>query len=144
MPPGPDAMPGPLTVVIFGASGDLTSRKLVPALFNLALKGRLPEGTRVLGVARTEYTDAAFRTHLEEKAREAFKSSGEPWDEAAWAKFAAAVSYVPTDVTKPGGLEPLRKWFAGVEGQGGGRRLYYLSVSPELYPELGTTLGEGG
>src|SRR5581483_1355579 len=76
--------------------------------------------------------------------REAFKSSGEPWDEAAWAKFAAAVSYVPTDVTKPGGLEQLRKWFAGVEGQGGGRRLYYLSVSPELYPELGTTLGEGG
>jgi glucose-6-phosphate 1-dehydrogenase len=137
-------MPAPLTVVIFGASGDLTARKLVPALFNLSRKDRLPADTRVLGVARSEYTDTSFRDHLGLRARDAFHSSGEPWDEAAWAKFAARVSYVPTDVTQPGGVEPLRKWLVQAEGPGGGRRLYYLSVSPELYPELGTTLGEAG
>jgi glucose-6-phosphate 1-dehydrogenase len=137
-------MATPLTVVIFGASGDLTARKLVPALFNLALKRRLPDGTRVVGVARSEYTDPSFRDHLGAKARDAFKSSGEAWDDAAWAKFAANLHYVRTDVTLPGGMEPLRAWFTEVEGQGGGRRLYYLSVAPELYPDLSTTLGEAG
>jgi glucose-6-phosphate 1-dehydrogenase len=137
-------MAAPLTVAIFGASGDLTARKLVPALFNLFLKGRLPEGTRIVGVARSEYTDTSFRDHLGQRARDAFKSSGEPWDDSAWAKFAASIAYVRTDVTQPGGVEPLRRWFAQAEGSGGGRRLYYLSVAPELYPELGTTLGEAG
>src|SRR6266542_1970170 len=111
-------MPTPLTVVIFGASGDLTARKLVPSLYNLARKGRLPAGARVLGVARTEYTDASFRDHLAQRTRDAFTSSGEAWDEAAWATFAANVHYVPADVTKPGGLDAVRKWFDGVEGQG--------------------------
>src|SRR5690242_16899797 len=114
-------MAQPLTVVIFGASGDLTARKLVPALFNLALKGRLPEETRVLGVARSDYTDTSFRDHLGLRARDAFQSAGEAWDEAAWGKFAARVHYVPTDVTQPGGMESLQKWFADAEGQGGGR-----------------------
>ena len=63
-------MATPLTVVIFGASGDLTSRKLVPALFNLYQKGRLPAEAQVLGVSRTEYTDDAFRDHLFGKAKE--------------------------------------------------------------------------
>ncbi|MGL6095663.1 MAG: glucose-6-phosphate dehydrogenase, partial [Fimbriiglobus sp.] len=134
----------PLTVVIFGASGDLTARKLVPALFNLDLKGRLPEGTRVLGIARSDYTDDSYREHLAGKVKDAFASSGEKWDAAAWAKFAARLHYVAADVTKPGGLEPVQRWFAGTEGDTGGKRLYYLSVAPELYPQLGTVLGEAG
>ncbi|OWK46747.1 glucose-6-phosphate dehydrogenase [Fimbriiglobus ruber] len=134
----------PLTVVIFGASGDLTARKLIPALYNLALKNRLPEGTRVVGVARSDYSDAAYRDHIGERVRDAFLKSGVVWDATAWAKFAANLFYVPTDVTKPGGIDPIKKWFDGVEGSGGGQRLYYLSVSPELYPQLGTTLGEAG
>src|SRR3954469_2459934 len=126
-------MPSPLTVVIFGASGDLTARKLVPSLYNLARKGRLPAGTKVLGVSRTEFTDDAFRAHLVEKARETFKAGGE-WDEAAWAKFAAYLHYVPADLTKPDGQEAVREWFDRTEGPGGGQRLYSLSVAPELYP----------
>ena len=137
-------MTAPLSVVIFGASGDLTARKLVPALYNLFLKGRLPEGTNVVGVARSDFADASFRDHLSKKCQDIFSSSGEAWDETAWLKFAASVHYVRTDVTQPSGMEPLQKWFAEVEGSGGGRRLYYLSVSPELYPQLATTLGEAG
>lgn len=132
------------TVVIFGASGDLTARKLIPALYNLELKGRLPEGTRILGVSRTEYTDDAFRKHLEDRCKEAFKSSGELWDHDSWVRFSAKLHYVAADVTRPGGIEPIQTWFTKVEGTQGGRRLYYLSVSPELYPQLSTTLGEAG
>ena len=54
-------MPAPLTIVIFGASGDLTGRKLIPALFNLAVKNYLPPEARIVGVARSEFSDDAFR-----------------------------------------------------------------------------------
>jgi glucose-6-phosphate 1-dehydrogenase len=134
-------MATPLTVVIFGASGDLTSRKLVPALFNLFQKGRLPAETQVLGVSRTAYTDDAFRTHLAEKAKYLMTGAGETFDEAKWAEFAKRLHYVSADLTKPGGVAAINDWFAKTEGSGG-RRLYYLSVSPELYPELATHLGE--
>ena len=137
-------MPQPLTVVIFGASGDLTGRKLVPALFNLARKGRLPEEARILGVSRTEFTDDAFRAQLETKGREAFQTSGEEWVEAEWTAFAARIHYVAADVTKLGGMAPLQAWFDEKEGSGGGRRLYYLSISPELYPQVAKALGEAG
>jgi glucose-6-phosphate 1-dehydrogenase len=135
-------MAQPLTVVIFGASGDLTSRKLVPALFNLARKGRLPPEARVLGVSRTKYTDDAFRIHLAGKAREVL--SGEPFDAAKWDEFARRISYVPADLTRPNGAAPLAEWFKANEGSAGGRRIYYLSVAPELYAEIATHIAEAG
>jgi glucose-6-phosphate 1-dehydrogenase len=135
-------MATPLTVVIFGASGDLTSRKLAPALFNLARKGRLPAETKVLGVARSAFTGDEFRNHLAEKAREVL--AGESFDPARWAEFAGRIHYVAADVTQPGGADPLAKWFEANEGKAGGRRLYYLSVAPELYAELSTHLGAAG
>ncbi|HVL13454.1 MAG TPA: glucose-6-phosphate dehydrogenase, partial [Gemmata sp.] len=137
-------MATPLTVVIFGASGDLTSRKLVPALFNLYQKGRLPAEAQVLGVSRTEYTDDAFRDHLFGKAKELMTGAGDDFDDAKWAEFAKRVRYVSADLTKPGGVAALTDWFRANEGPAGGRRLYYLSVSPELYPELAQHLGEAG
>ena len=137
-------MTAPLTVVIFGASGDLTARKLVPALFNLAQKKRLPEEARILGVARSELTDDAFRQQMRKKVEEALTGASEHFDPAKWAAFAQRLHYVATDATKPDGTAALAKWFAANEGSDGGDRLYYLSVAPELYPELGTTLGEAG
>jgi glucose-6-phosphate 1-dehydrogenase len=137
-------MASPLTVVIFGASGDLTSRKLVPALFNLAQKGRLPAEVRILGVSRTAYTDDAFREHLNGKAQDILTGSGEPFDTAKWSDFAKRVHYISADATTPAGIAPLAKWFEANEGPGGGRRLYYLSVAPEIYPDLATKLGEAG
>ena len=137
-------MPQPLTVVIFGASGDLTGRKLVPALFNHALKGRLPGEAKILGVSRTEFSDSAFRAELATKVKDAFLTSGETWNEEAWIAFAERIHYVPTDVTKPGGMAPIQSWFDEHEGTGGGRRLYYLSISPELYPQVAQALGDHG
>ena len=137
-------MAAPLTVVIFGASGDLTARKLVPALYNLGLKGRLPEGTKVLGVARTENGDEGFREAIGKKVRDFAAAAKEGFDEAKWAEFAANLHYVATDVTKPDGMTPITKWFESREGSGGGQRLFYLSISPELYPQVSDSLGAAG
>jgi glucose-6-phosphate 1-dehydrogenase len=137
-------MAPPLTVVIFGASGDLTGRKLIPALFNLALKDRLPPEARVVGVARSPFTDESFRADMAKKVKDALTGAGDRFDPARWAAFADRLHYVATDVTKPGGVGPLAEWFRANEGPSGGRRLFYLSVSPELYPALSTTLGEAG
>jgi glucose-6-phosphate 1-dehydrogenase len=137
-------MAAPLTLVIFGASGDLTGRKLIPALFNLARKNRLPAECQILGVARTEFSDEAFRTQIEPKVKEAFKSSGEEWNPTEWSAFAARLHYVSADVTKPNGVAPIQDWFAKNEGSSGGRRVYYLSISPELYPQVSTAMGEAG
>src|SRR5438132_4361409 len=110
-------MASPLTIIIFGASGDLTARKLVPALYRLFCKGRLPEETRVVGVARSRFSDDEFRKHLAEAG--AFKKSTEhPCRDS---DFAQRLFYVPGDAAKPGGMEALQKWLRQVEGPGGGR-----------------------
>ncbi len=137
-------MASPLTVVIFGASGDLTSRKLIPALFNLAQKGRLPAEAKVLGTARSPFTDDTFRAHLADKVKYQMTGAGETFDPAKWTEFAKRIYYVATDATTAGGIKPLTDWFTTNEGQGGGRRLFYLSVAPEIYPELAGHLGNAG
>jgi glucose-6-phosphate 1-dehydrogenase len=137
-------MATPLTVVIFGATGDLTFRKLIPALFNLARRGRLPADAKIVGTARTVHTDDSFRELIAPKVKEIMVAAKEKWDDAEWTQFAKRVHYVSSDGTKSGGLEPLTKWFEANEGAAGGQRVYYLSVSPEYYPPLVASLGEAG
>jgi glucose-6-phosphate 1-dehydrogenase len=127
------------TLIIFGASGDLTARKLIPALYQLHVKGRLPEGTRIVGVARSPFNDDDFRDKLGAAMRQ-FEPKA--WQAETWRAFAARVFYVASDAVKPGGLEPLQKWLTEREGSDGGNRLFYLSVSPTLYPDLITRFGE--
>src|SRR5437868_6500489 len=131
----------PLTIVIFGASGDLTARKLVPALYHLFAKGRLPREYRVVGVSRSPWSDEHFREHLVPGAQEA---SGPAWDEAKWRDFAGRMFYVSGDATAPGGLDGLREWLRKREGKGPADRLYYLSVAPELVPGIVEQMGKAG
>jgi glucose-6-phosphate 1-dehydrogenase len=133
-------MTAPLSLIIFGASGDLTGRKLIPALYSLKAKGFLPPEARIVGTSRTPFSDDAFRSQMKDKVTE----FAEHYDEATWNEFAKRLHYVATDVNAPGGVKPLADWLAKNEGAGGGRRLFYLSVSPELYPALSTRLGEAG
>jgi glucose-6-phosphate 1-dehydrogenase len=126
----------PLTVIIFGATGDLTSHKLIPALFRLFAKRRLPPGSAILGTARSRLTDEQFRERLANSLQE-----NAPGD---WHAFVRQLHYVPSDATKPGGLDGLRAWLSEREGDKGGRRLYYLAVAPDLYPQIITALGETG
>jgi glucose-6-phosphate 1-dehydrogenase len=130
-----------LTLVIFGASGDLTARKLIPALFSLAKKRRLPEELRIVGVARTPFRDDAFRDKMAAAVRE---FANKDWDEGEWKKFAERLHYAAGDAGKPGGLDGLQKWLKQAEGDGPGRCLFYLAVAPELYPAIATNLAKVG
>src|SRR5262245_54358669 len=125
-------------IVIVGASGDLTARKLVPSLYRAALKKRLPEGVRVVGVARSPLTDDSFRARMAEAVREFAKKD---WSEEGWTAFAGRLSYVAGDAAARGGLNGLRDWLAR---EGIGSQLYYLAVAPNLYAPIVTNLGETG
>src|SRR3954462_7161545 len=131
----------PLTIVIFGASGDLTARKLVPALFQAFGKGRVPADARIVGVSRSPMTDDQFRTHLVAGAKAA---TGKAGDEGKWKEFAGRLHYVAGDAAAAGGLDRLRDWLREREGDRGGDRLYYLSVAPELVPAIVDRLAEAG
>src|SRR5688572_16746987 len=115
------------TVVIFGASGDLTSRKLIPALYLLHQKGRLPKDTRVVGVSRTKYTHEAWRQEL---AATTQKFAGQEFDAASWLKFAGQVFYQPGDIDNVEIFQSLAKMLGELEGGPGAARVYYLSTSP--------------
>src|SRR2546430_2158706 len=84
--------PDPAAMVIFGASGDLTARKLMPALYNLALNRYLPSGFSVIGVADTALTEDEFRAHMEQAVQKYSRS--QPVDRAVWQSLAEGISYV--------------------------------------------------
>ncbi len=125
-------------IVIFGASGDLTLRKLMPSLYDLYRKGRLPKNTRIVGVSRTEYSDDAFRAHVEAGVKEFAKAS---YDAKLWTKFAANVCYFRGDLTDFEQLQGVDRMLCEWEDGRIGNRLYYLSVAPNLYEQAVANLG---
>ncbi|HJS09449.1 MAG TPA: glucose-6-phosphate dehydrogenase [Pirellulales bacterium] len=129
------------TVVIFGASGDLTSRKLIPALYLLHQKGRLPKETRVVGVSRTKFTHEAWRQELTATTQ---KFAGKEFDAASWQKFAASVFYQPGDIDKLDDFVELGRQLDALEGGPGATRVYYLSTSPALYMPAIAKFGAAG
>ncbi|MCH8109888.1 MAG: glucose-6-phosphate dehydrogenase [Chloroflexi bacterium] len=130
-------------IVIIGASGDLTQRKLIPALFNLSRKRRLPEGLRIVGSARSEYSDDQFRELMWEGVRE----FGDPGvQRSEWEMFARNLFYVRGNLGNPDDFRSIEERLQGLEG-GSGRptnRLFYLSVAPQLYETAIKTLGASG
>ena len=87
----------PCTIVIFGASGDLTYRKLIPALYHLYLEDQLPSPFRIIGYARREKTDESWRGELAEALRKFSRT--QPINEEKWAKFAENITYCRGDLT---------------------------------------------
>jgi glucose-6-phosphate 1-dehydrogenase len=133
----------PQAVVIFGASGDLTRRKLLPAFYHLFVEGLLPHGFAIVGYSRSEMTDEEFREH----AREALKDFarvdpvGEQWDE-----FATRLSYLPGDFENEMAMHELVKHLENVDrtlGTDGGR-FYYCATPPAAYPLIVQRLAESG
>ncbi len=120
----------PTTVVIFGASGDLTHRKLIPALYNLFVKNRLPPAFNVVGMARTDLTHDAWRADLRAGTEAASDST---FDADAWARFIKLLWYVPGDAAKHSDLEAALHIVREIEATDTANRLYYLSVAPQLY-----------
>jgi glucose-6-phosphate 1-dehydrogenase len=130
----------PITVIIFGASGDLTRRKLVPAFYNLYRKRRLPAGTRVVGYARRPYNDDDFRAQLLEGLKE---FSGESYDEAVWAAFAPSLSYFKGNLDVAEDFTRLKTYLEQLEN-GPANRLYYLATAPEHFELVVASLGSAG
>jgi glucose-6-phosphate 1-dehydrogenase len=110
-----------LSFVIFGASGDLTSRKLIPALFQLFRKGRLPAGTQIIGFSRSPFTDQQWQTALGESTEKFNKGD---FDRAAWDRFVPAIHYQAGDISKPEAFEGLHHRVPDREGTPGATRGY--------------------
>ena len=139
---GPEVVPptarasSPCALVVFGASGDLTRRKLMPALYQLARHASLPERFAMLGVARREWNDDAFRVEMNEGVRE-FGHDG--LEDASWNAFAADLHYVAGDFEDPAAYERLGRTLETLDRTRGlgGNRLYYLATpSNEFAPIL--------
>ncbi|HTU26472.1 MAG TPA: glucose-6-phosphate dehydrogenase [Pirellulales bacterium] len=126
------------TIVIFGASGDLTSRKLVPAVYELARKGRLPADTRVVGFSRTAFSDDQWRESLGKTTAEFV---GKPFDAEVWKTFSQHVHYQPGDIGKEEDFVALGKRLDELEKGKPATRVYYLATAPQFYEPAVAHLG---
>ncbi|MEO8798555.1 MAG: glucose-6-phosphate dehydrogenase, partial [Polyangiaceae bacterium] len=124
------------SVVIFGASGDLTRRKLMPALYNLAVGRFLPGAFAVVGVARRESSHDDFRKQMKEGVGK--YSRRKPIDEAVWSDFEKGVSYVTGTFEDPGTYQRLKEHLTVLDRERGtrGNRLFYLAVSPSDFGKI--------
>jgi glucose-6-phosphate 1-dehydrogenase len=131
-------------MVIFGASGDLTKRKLVPALWSLFQGRVLPEPFAVIGVSRTEMSNEVFRANM--RAAIADFARIQPPSQRVWDRFAQALFYYTADPADPSIYPGLGDFIKRVERERGtsGNRLFYLSTPPSLYPHIVNRLGEAG
>ena len=118
-------------VVIFGGSGDLTSRKLIPALYSNFRKGRLPEPLRIIGLSRTPISDDAFRGKLALALRSADPVS---FDRDAWNRFAPRITYTAGDIETPGAYQALARTIAAAGAPV--QCLYYLATAPRFYGDV--------
>jgi glucose-6-phosphate 1-dehydrogenase len=119
------------TIVLFGASGDLTQRMVLPAIFRLARRGLLSPAFRLIGYARTRMTDDQFRGLM----RTAVMRAPVEGDEAAWSDFAAHLSYIPAeyDGNNLQGYTELARKFEQPDRGAGARRLFYLATPPAQF-----------
>jgi glucose-6-phosphate 1-dehydrogenase len=133
--------PEPFALTIFGASGDLTQRKLIPALYSLAFRNLLPAQFGVVGVARTEMSDDEFR----EKMRQAVVDHGrDEFRQDVWDELAEGMRYVATDFADDGGEEDVVRCLNALDEERGtgGNRVYYLAVPPSAIETIVVAMGK--
>jgi glucose-6-phosphate 1-dehydrogenase len=138
------------SLVIFGASGDLTSRKLIPALYNLYLKKRLPQPVNIVGFSRTAMEDGEWRKRLEEAAKQ---FAGTVFTPESWKDFSALLRYQAGDIGSAESFASLASYLDKLEAEGGAsgggetagsNRLYYLATAPEFYGPAAGRLAAAG
>jgi glucose-6-phosphate 1-dehydrogenase len=133
----------PSIMVIFGASGDLTHRRLVPSLFHLHQRGRLPDDFQVLGFSRTVFSHAEFQDEMHQEIVKKYGLSAEDED---WRRFSPRLFYHPGDIQVDEDLVALDQYLQDLEADRGGKsnRIYYLSVAPQFYKEVVRGIGRHG
>lgn len=138
-----DRIPEPQILTIFGASGDLTQRKLVPALYQMKLERRLPPEMTIVGVARRDWSTEFFREHMREGVEQ---FGGGLQNQAVWDDFARGLFYCPGDIDKPDDYQKLKTFLSELDELRGtrGNRVFYLSVAPRFFGEAIQQLGAAG
>jgi glucose-6-phosphate 1-dehydrogenase len=133
----------PCAMVIFGATGDLTKRKLIPALYNLVAEGLLPDGFAVVGVGRSPWSDDEFRDQMKKDLKE-FATGETDAKKIAW--LAARLRYVTVDPAKPKTFKDLAAVLEEVDAAHGtgGNYLFYLAVPPSIFDGYASELGAAG
>jgi len=133
--------PEPCAMVIFGASGDLTKRKLFPALYSLAVRQLLPEGFGVVGVARSEETDDEFRERMKEAVQ---KFGRDEFRDDVWQWLAAGMRYVATEFADERGVDRMIEVLNELDRERGtgANRVYYLAVPPTAFETIVEAIGK--
>jgi glucose-6-phosphate 1-dehydrogenase len=128
--------PEPCILVIFGVTGDLTHRRLIPALYNLARESLLPARFACVGFARREKTNENFRSEMKEAVNEF--SRVKPVDERLWKNFSGQLFYHQSEFHDDAGYEQLKKTLENLDAQLGtkGNRVFYLSTPPSYFPDI--------
>ena len=134
----------PQAILIFGASGDLTRRKLLPAFYHLFVDGRMPKGFAIIGYARTQMTDDEFR----DMAGDAVREFGAPRipEGDVWEDFRKHLFYVPGEFSDRGAMHHLVRYLEAIDRTHGtqGHRFYYAATPPSAYPDIVRRIGEAG
>src|ERR1700737_1794354 len=141
---GNSGLSEPVTVVLFGASGDLAKRKVIPAMYDLAIHNSLGPRYAIVGFARTAMSDEAFRSTTAEAAKSI--SEVGPIDPKKWSEFASNLYYQAGEYGNAEDFKKLAKRLdeLSVQKELGGNRLFYLSTPPEVYPHIVEQLGRAG
>jgi glucose-6-phosphate 1-dehydrogenase len=131
-----ESAPEPCAVVVFGASGDLAHRKLLPALYNLAASGHLPASFGLVGVSKTEYTHVEYQNEMREAVGKFSRTK--PIDEEVWADFAAGLRYSAGSFEDAKTFQKLKNCLDDLDKTRGtrGNRLYYFATPPSAFPTL--------
>ncbi len=133
--------PDPCTLVIFGASGDLAHKKIMPALYALAVRRLLPERYAIVGVARTDGSDDAYRKDMQAAVEQ---HARDPFNQEVWDDLAAKLHWVTTDFADEGGEDKLLELVDKLDSEHdlGGNCMYYLAVPPPAFPTIVDALGK--
>ena len=131
----------PCTIVIMGATGDLTARKLLPALFDLHVNGGLPAPFQIVGCGRTKLNDDQFRLRMEEALSDANRMN-----RSEWPAFSSALHYRSVDYADPGAFRELAGFLKDLDNRKGtcGNRIFYLALPPSLYVPVIKAIGRAG
>ena len=135
-------VPDPCTIILFGATGDLTHRKLAPALYRLAMQGQLPSDYAIVGFARRDWTDDVFRDEL----KKTLKETGGPDFDANWPSFASHVAFSGGEFDQADAYMALKEKLETLDKSHGsrGNHLFYLAVAPEFFGMIVDHLHDAG
>jgi glucose-6-phosphate 1-dehydrogenase len=134
---------GPSALVIFGVTGDLSRKKLMPAVYDLANRGLLPAGFGLVGFARREWKDQDFEKVVHDSVREYART---PWSEDVWAQLRKGIRFVAGDFDDDAAFDQLKQTIAQLDEQRGtgGNHAFYLSIPPRAFPQVTKQLSRSG